>query len=78
MALMVSASLGSALIRFVAYVNQPLTGYGWPVSVASRMPVVIVSRAKGYLPAGIVDLALGGRRVRRDTGSPGRPCDTGV
>ena len=56
MARIVSSWLGSACSRFVAYTSQPLIGYGLPVSVASRIPDVMVSLAKGYLWSGLSTL----------------------
>ena len=58
MARIVSCSFGRAWIRFVAYTTQPLIGYGLPVSVASRMPVVIASVANGYFRPGLSTLPL--------------------
>ena len=66
---MVSASLGRAFIRLVAQTNQPLIGYGLPVIVASRIPVVTSSEAKGYFLSGLSTFGLPGSGKRdRDKG----------
>ena len=77
MARIVSAWLGSACSRFVAYTNQPLIGYGLPVSVASRMPVVMASLANGIPAVRVVDLAALPMRIGRVGVSRARPCWTG-
>ena len=48
---MVSRTFGIDWIRLVPCTNQPLTGYGFPLRVASRMPLVVTSSSNGNRPA---------------------------